>query len=37
MPKLVEKFFCSGLDEVEQGKQLYIEIDFLNTTEMSYG
>ena len=34
MPKLVEEFFCSALDEEEQGKQLYVKVDFLNTTEM---
>ena len=37
MSELVEEFFCSGLDEDEQGKQLYIKINFLNTTEMCYG
>ena len=29
MPEIVEEFFCSGLDEEERGKQLYIKIIFL--------
>ena len=37
MHELVEEFFCSGLDEKQQGKQLYKKINFLNTTEMCYG
>ena len=27
MSELVEEFFCSGLDEEEHGKQLYITIN----------
>ena len=37
MPELMELIFCSGLDEEEQGKQLYIKLNFLNTNEMCYG
>ena len=33
-PELVEEF-CSVIDEEEQGKQLYIKINLLNTYEMS--
>ena len=33
MPELLEEFFCSGLDGEKQGIQLYIKINFLNTTE----
>ena len=29
MPELVEEFFCRGLEEKEQGKQLCIKINFL--------
>ena len=35
VPELVEEFFCSGLDEEEQGKQMYIKIN--STTAMCYG
>ena len=28
MSELVEDFFCSGVDEEEPGKQLYIKINF---------
>ena len=31
MSELVGEFLCSGLDKEEQGKQLYIKIDFQNT------
>ena len=34
--ELVEDF-CSGLDEEELGKQLYIKINFQNTIEICYG
>ena len=37
MPELVEEFFRSGLDEQEQGIQLYTKVNFLNTTEMFHG
>ena len=36
MSELVEDFFCSGLDEEESGKQLYIKIHFQNTIEICY-
>ena len=37
MSELVEDFFCSGLDEEEPGKQLYIKIIFQNAIEIYYG
>ena len=36
MCELLEAF-CSGLDEEELGKQLYIKINFQNTIEICYG